>query len=127
MYLLDTDVCIQFMKKDEAVVNMVRAIKEINISVVTLAELFYGVYSSKNREKHMKSLGDFLSGVDILNAELPVAVNFGTIKSELRAKGKLAGDFDIMNGAFARAYGLTLITRNIRHYKPIRGIRIEPV
>ena len=127
MYLLDTDICIQFMKNEGKVVSFIRRLDNPSISIITLAELFYGIYNLKNAEKHKKALADFLSGVSILNAEFSVANNFGRIKSILKNKGKLSGDFDILNAAFALTYGLTLITRNLSHYYNIEGVNAMSV
>ncbi len=127
MYLLDTDICIEFMRNEEKVVNEIKRLKDLHISIISLAELFYGIYNSKNLDKHKKNLVLFLQDISILESRFSVANNFGMIKSKLKKKGTLVGDFDILNGAFALTYGLTLITRNIKHYKNIEKIRIKTI
>lgn len=127
MYLLDTDICIQFMKNEKEVVNTIRGLENIHISVVTLAELFYGIYNSKNLDKHKRTLTDFLTNIFILNTNFSIANYFGKIKSKLKNKGILIGDFDILNAAFALTYDLVLITRNLKHYNNIKGIKIKTI
>jgi len=113
------------MKNEQVIVNVIRKIKDPYISIITLSELFYGIYNSKNTKKHKKALVQFLSGVHTLDTNFPIANNFGKIKSKLRNKGTLVGDFDIINASFALTYDLILITRNTKHYKNIEGINIK--
>lgn len=127
MYLIDTDICIQFMRGEKKVVNFLVRLDNINISIVTLAELFFGIYNSKNMGKHKKTLSNFLSNVSILNVNFAVAHNFGKIKSKLKNTGTLIGDFDILNAAFVLTYDFTLITKNISHYEKVRRIKIKKI
>lgn len=127
MYLIDTDICIQFMRNEKKVVDFIAKLDNLNISISTLAELFFGIYNSKNLEKHKKTLANFLSNISILNVDFSIANNFGKIKSKLKNKGTLVGDFDILNAAFALIYDFTLITRNIKHYKNIEEIKIKTI
>jgi len=124
MYLIDTDICIQYMRKDKKVVDRISQLNDLNISIITLCELFYGIFNSKNTPKHKKTLANFLSNVFILNTDFSTAYSFGRIKSTLKNKGRFSGDFDMINAAFAQVYDLTIITRNIKHYDKIKGVKI---
>ena len=125
MYLIDTDICIQFMRNEKKVVDFLIGLNNINISIVTLSELFFEIYNSKNIEKHKKTLNDFLTNVSVLNVDFFIANTFGKIKAKLKKKGTFIEDFDIINGAFALTYNLTLVTRNIKHYEKIERIKIK--
>ncbi|MDP7180336.1 MAG: type II toxin-antitoxin system VapC family toxin [Candidatus Woesearchaeota archaeon] len=127
MYLVDTDVCIDFMRGKEQVVRNLTRLPNIMISSITLAELFFGIYKSNNPTKHKKRLGNFLENVTMLDVTFPIAYNFGKIKSQLSKKGKLIGDFDIMNGSFALTYEMPIITNNVKHYNKIEGITIKSI
>lgn len=127
MYILDTDVCIQYMKNEKEVVERIRKEQELHISVVTLAELFYGIYNSKNINKHKKALFDFLAGVSVIEINFFIADSFGKLKSDLRRKGRLVGDFDILIAVCALVYDSILITRNVRHYQDADNLKIQSV
>lgn len=45
--------------------------------------------------------------------------------AELNGKGLLIDDFDLLIGATALTYHLTLVTENVKHLARIPGIRIE--
>jgi predicted nucleic acid-binding protein len=127
MYLLDTDICIEFLRNNKKVVGLIRGFKELHISAVTLSELFFGIYNSNNEKKHKAKIADFLSNVSLLETNFSISNNFGKIKTSLKNKGFLAGDFDMMNAAFALTYDMTLVTRNIRHFKNIDGIKLRTI
>jgi len=127
MYLVDTDICIQFMRDERKVVDFISRMENINISVITLSELFFGLYNSGNLMKHKKTLADFLAFVSVLDANFFIANNFGKIKAKLKNRGAFTGDFDMMNAAFALTYDLTLITRNIKHYNQVEGVKINRI
>ena len=125
MHLLDTDICIQFMRNERKIVDFISKLEEINISIISLSELFFGIYNSKNIERHKKTLANFLTDVSVLNVNFYIANKFGKIKAKLKNKGTFTGDFDIINAAIALTYDLTLVSRNIKHYKRIEGIKLK--
>ncbi|RZK39206.1 MAG: type II toxin-antitoxin system VapC family toxin [Hymenobacter sp.] len=46
-------------------------------------------------------------------------------KAHLKRIGRLQGEFDMLIGSVAVAYGLTLVTRNTRHFSDMVGIVLE--
>jgi len=115
------------MRDERKVVDFISRMENINISVITLSELFFGLYNSGNLMKHKKTLADFLAFVSVLDANFFIANNFGKIKAKLKNRGAFTGDFDMMNAAFALTYDLTLITRNIKHYNQVEGVKINRI
>lgn len=43
----------------------------------------------------------------------------GALEDEAESKGRSPGLSDIIIAATARAYGLTVVTENIRHFEPL--------
>jgi tRNA(fMet)-specific endonuclease VapC len=54
-----------------------------------------------------------------------IALAFGDLKANLRRRGKLIEDLDLLIGATARTLNLTLVTNNLGHFRRIAGIRLE--
>ena len=90
-YLLDTDVVVDYLRGRKNIVNKLIELssEDLYISVINLAELFYGVYNSDKLSKHIKILSDFLADVEVLNIDLEVCKLFGKLKAALRVKGKM--------------------------------------
>ena len=77
-YLIDTDWVIDFLNGKEETVNKLSSLfdKGLAISVISLSELYEGVYGSENYEKHLASLENFLKGVIILGINEEIAKTF---------------------------------------------------
>lgn len=61
-YLLDTDICIHYLKNNFGLSQKIEAvgIKNCYLSEITIAELTYGAYNSSNFQKHL---------VEVINIE----------------------------------------------------------
>ena len=125
-YLLDTNICIYFIKgKFDLKERFLSIDRESRfISEITLAELKFGVQNSEVPSKNRKALDNFLTGVQILpifNALDLYAVE----KARLRKKGQPIDDFDLLIGVSAIANGMIMVTNNESHFKRINEIQIE--
>ena len=128
-YLLDTDWVIHYLNANAAIVQRVDVSRAdgVAVSIVTVAELYEGVYGSTDREATEHSVEQFLRGVPILGIDEPVARRFGQERARLRTAGQLIGDVDLLIGATALTHGLTLLTNNRRHFERLEGLVLESV
>ena len=124
MYIVDTDVSVDYMKGEKYAVALLSSLENMYLTSMTMAELFYGVYNSEKKDKLLSSLGDFMQKFGSLKMEFWDCVNFGKIKAHLRKKGAMVGDADIINAATAVSYDFTIITRNMKHYESVPGLKI---
>ncbi|QOG01510.1 PIN domain-containing protein [Flavobacterium sp. MDT1-60] len=126
-YLLDTSICVFFLRGR---LNLDKMVKEIGlekcyISEITVAELRFGAENSDNPVKSNKAVDIFLKGLTII----PI---FGSIKRyaiekvRLRKIGKpMHDEFDLLIGVTAIENQLILVTDNIKDFKLLDGIRME--
>lgn len=72
-YLIDTDWIIDFLKGKREVVNKLTSLVEegLAISIISLAELYEGIYAAENPERQMNR-----SKEKIRNLQLPMTVPF---------------------------------------------------
>ena len=49
----------------------------------------------------------------------------GQLKAELEGAGAIIDDADLFIAACARAHGLILVTNNMKHFKRIKGLKLE--
>ena len=128
-YLIDTDWIIHYLNgQRETVKRLVSLRKEgLAISVISLAELYEGVYYSTNPEGDKKALDDFLTGVSILGLEDEICKIFGKERGRLRKLKIVIGDFDLLIAATCLCYNLTLLTNNIRHFRMVEGLNIVSI
>ena len=128
-YLIDTDRIIDFLKGDKKTVEKLTSLLDegLAVSVISLAELYEGVYGSDNPERRMNGLNDFLTSVNVLevNNEInEISGVFGKKRAALRKDGKLIDNFDLLIAATCLHYDLTLITNNTQHFERIEELNI---
>lgn len=95
--------------------------------MVSLAELYEGMYYSTDPDGNERDLNDFLRGVTIIGVDVDTCKLFGRARGRLRAASRTVGDFDLMIGAVALQHNLILMTDNRRHFELIEGLRLESV
>jgi len=75
----------------------------------------------------LASFRAFLADYAVLPVTESVAATFARTRARLRRRGQLIPDMDLLIAATALTYGLSLVTRNRRHFGRIDGLRLyEP-
>ncbi len=102
-----------------------------NISVVTLAELSFGIRrlaEGRRRAQLQQWLGDLTAGFGnkILPTDEPVWLAFARLKAELQRKGKAQEDLDLLIASTALVNGLTLVSRNTKHFQDTGVALVNP-
>jgi tRNA(fMet)-specific endonuclease VapC len=125
-YLLDTNICIYFLKGQFDLDNKINAVGPENcfISEITLAELKFGVEKSIQKEKNRQTLKKFERTFSILPIYSALDI-YAAEKARLQSKGKSLDEFDLLIGATAIAGKLILITRNVSDFNRMNGIDIQ--
>jgi len=126
-YLVDTDWAIDYLNGQDRTRKRLEEIEESGLafSIISLAEVYEGIYYSKDPEGNEKALLDFLQDVTLINIDEEICRLCGKERGRLRAVGKMTSDFDLLVGITARRYGLTLLTNNRRHFQNIDGLQVE--
>ena len=130
MYLLDTNIIIFCMRHPDSVcADRVASHlgEDVCISVVTYAELEYGICNSSKPEQGRAAVNRILAGIMILDFDRSAAAHYGSILAELKKKhkDKQNQDRDKMIAAHARANGFILVTDNTKDFIDIDGLSIE--
>lgn len=125
-YLLDTDICIFYLKNKFLLPEKIDSVGVNNcfISEITLAELIFGAYKSQNFKRHIQEVRIIQEIFDVLPI-LPVFDLFGKEKARLRNSGIIIQDFDLLIGATSVQQKLIMVTNNEKHISRIDGIKIE--
>jgi tRNA(fMet)-specific endonuclease VapC len=126
MYLVDTDWIVDYLKGKENAVKGLQKLfnKGLYISIVSIAKIYEGIIDSKNKENVKKSFDDFLSGVVTLNINESICKKFRELRSSMRKKGEIIGDFDILIASTAIVNDLKLVTNNTSHFNKIKEVEI---
>ena len=124
-YLLDTNIIVDHLRKKKIIDEKELEVGAV-ISIITLGELLYGVYKSDDPGKTLTKLEENLSllSLGIENLNYSITVEFSKIKADLEKSGQRIEDFDLLIAATAKVLNLTLVTRNLDHFKRIKGLKI---
>ncbi len=125
-YMLDTNSWIEYFKNRNGVADHVDALPRTQLcaSEITVAELIYGAYNSQNFEKHYREAMWLKNNIEIYPIS-DALDDYGDIRFATKRKGNPIGQFDLLIGATARHYGLTVVTDNVKDFSPMPGVRIE--
>ncbi len=125
-YLVDTDWVIHYLNGQSHIVARLDGLKAagLALSVISLAELYEGVYASTDPEGNERALRDFLAGVAVLGVDTGICQRFGRERAKLRRAGRLIGDFDLLLACTCLRHDLTLLTGNLRHFEAVEGLGI---
>ena len=96
----------------------------VGISVISLAEIYEGLYGSTDIDLQETKLTAFLASIEVLYLTEAIARIFAQERRRLRSIGSLIGDFDLLIGSTAIHHNLTLLTNNRRHFERIQGLSI---
>ena len=124
LHLLDTDTASYLIKGHKPQVEeRLAAIPPsmVCISVVTQAELLYGLKALPPTHRLHAGVRQFLKIVRILPWDGAAAQYYADIRHQLVTKGQTIGEMDMMIAAHALAAGAVLVTNNTKHFKRIRA------
>jgi len=125
-YFLDTSVIIDYLRGKENIVDLLDNLDgELTSSYFCLAELFEGVYRSKNKEKTKEIIIHFFSGLHgTYGVDPEIAEKFGQLRKDLKTKGAIIEDIDLFIAATCLINNLTLVTLNKKHFARVKGIKL---
>ena len=127
-YMLDTDTCSYIMKRSHpTVLKRLQSVpvSDVCMSVVTKAELLYGVEVSPRRAQDEAALAAFLPYVDAVGLDEDAARHYAEIRADLKRRGAMIGANDLFIAAHARALGLKLVTNNTAEFGRVSKLVIE--
>jgi tRNA(fMet)-specific endonuclease VapC len=127
-YLLDTNTCIELIRKrSPQVLSKLtnQAISDIVISSITIAELQYGVQKSGFVAQNQQALNQFLIPFQYLEFDDTAAQAYGVIRAYLESQGTPIGSLDMLLAAQAIAHSLILVTNNVKEFQRVPNLQIE--
>jgi tRNA(fMet)-specific endonuclease VapC len=95
------------------------------MSVVTYAELMFGVFKSQHVERNLRIVQRIAQEIPVAPLPADAALEYGRLRAHLQKKGQLIGGNDLLIAAHAVYLGLPLVTNNTREFKRVPGLKVE--
>jgi tRNA(fMet)-specific endonuclease VapC len=130
MAILDTNILVSLLKGDSDAKSKINSLRssgtDILTTTITAYELLKGAAISSRSTENLERVWDLLSTIDALELSHEACEEASKIYSELRAKGTMIGEFDILIAAIAKSTSddQSLVTRD-EHFKKIKGLKME--
>jgi tRNA(fMet)-specific endonuclease VapC len=126
--MLDTDTCSYVIRnRPESARKRMNAVSldEQGISVVTYAELLYGVRRSSSKRINRRVVDAFVRHLSVLDWSREAAECYAEARTALERKAKPIGGMDLLIAAHALSLNAVVVTNNARHFGEVLGLAIE--
>jgi tRNA(fMet)-specific endonuclease VapC len=128
-FLLDTDIASYLLRGGNRALDLkIRhaAPADIYISVITQAEMLYGVKHLPYRDTRREEVYWFLQLAQILDWNGAAAEAYADIRYRLALEAQPIGELDMMIAAHALSLDAVLVSNNTRHYERLSPpLRVE--
>jgi len=128
-YLLDTDVYAQVLRRqpDPVALRRWQAVGDsaCAVSVVSVAEVEWGLHKLASPSAWARYEALLKPRLPVAPSDAAVWARFARLKAVQMSIGRPVADLDLLIAATAVALGLTVATRNVRHFSLIEGLPIE--
>jgi tRNA(fMet)-specific endonuclease VapC len=126
-YLLDSNICIAWLKGNKTVVQRIIAAGENQVCLCSTvkAELWYGAGKSQRVAENQAGLVRFFGDFYSLPFDDEAALQSGQIRANLAKQGAPIGPYDLQIAAIALVHSLTVVTHNTREFTRVQGLLLE--
>ena len=119
-YLVDTSIIVDYLRQNERAASFLNSLKPVIISMITAGEIYQGAKD----KKELRSIKELFQFFKIL----PINESISHLSLKLLEKYVLPSGlliFDSIIAATAMQNDLTLLTGNLKHFKIIKGLKVE--
>ena len=134
MAILDTTLVIDWMKEAKArrsgkatakLNDLARREETLRVTVFTVGELYVGVSKGTQPVREQEAIEAALSALETVGFEESTAKIFGRIVGRLESQGLVISDMDALIASIALERDELLVTRNVKHFTRVSGLRVE--
>ena len=126
--LLDTSILIPFLRGEEDVVAKVEEYLEgfdrLSLSIITYYEILRGLKYIGN-EKKLRDFEELMDKSEIITLDREIIDKASGIYADLKRRGELVEDADILIAASCPVEDMILVTDNEEHFRRIESLEME--
>jgi len=125
---LDTDILVGLLKGDAEAIASLRGLltmgETMKTNMITAYELLKGAAVSSRPEENLIQVRELLSNLPLLTLTYGSCEVASSIHREMRDRGHVIGEFDVLIAAMAISNDETLISRD-KHFRLVENLRIQ--
>jgi tRNA(fMet)-specific endonuclease VapC len=125
VFVLDTNTVLDYFKGKGRVAERLLAVPpgEVALPAISAYEVWVGVLGSQNPKRRREQFEAFLSAVELLPFDTEPAMRAAELRHKLERAGEAIGPMDTLIAATALTYGGVLVTRNLREFSRVPGLK----
>ena len=126
-FLLDTNVVSDLIRRPHGVITKRISLEgEDNVctSIIVASELRFGAHK-RSSEQLTRQLDLVLSTIQVMPFEAPADRHYAKMRVYLEERGMPIGPNDMLIAAHALALDCTIVTRNIREFSRVPGLKVD--
>ena len=127
-HLIDGDSIADWLNRQPAVVASLAGLPPdgLAISIISHSEILEGILGARDPRTAERAFRGFLQGVRVLPITRTVSRRHAILRRELRQRGRQVREraLDLLIGATALTYDLTLVTSNTRDFQDMPGLKL---
>ncbi|MBU4069862.1 MAG: type II toxin-antitoxin system VapC family toxin [Nanoarchaeota archaeon] len=124
---LDTTAIIDIFKNDLKIIKLINSLdKTFASTIINHQEIMFGLDNENLQHlEEEKYYDDFFNNIFVFSLEKPSSKKASKIFWELKKQGESSGRFDCMIAGILLSNGInTIITRNVKHFKKIKNLKV---
>ena len=131
MKCLDSTFLIDLLRKDKSATELAREMDEegqMATTEINVFEIAAGIHQSKvtKKTKRLVQAESLFNRLEIFPLDHESALKAAKIMGELKTKGSFIDTLDALVAGIALSHGCEIVvTRNIRHFDRIRGLKVQ--
>ncbi len=126
LYLLDADWAIQALAGKTVAVHTLTELAPAGIAMswITVGEIYEGAFGFPDPQPYLTTFREFIQPLRKLDLDDAIMEHFAEVRADLRRRGQLIPDFDLLIAATALRHDLTVLTYNLRHFSRIPNLKL---
>jgi tRNA(fMet)-specific endonuclease VapC len=126
--VLDTDTLSAFFKNQPQVVAQADRYLDDHEKLTTTIIAYYEIrrgLTYVDAHKRLADLEEFARENEVLGLDLAACQHAANVYADLRRRGKLIGEADILVAGIALAHDGVLVTNNVEHFQRVPNLKVE--
>ena len=125
-YLVDSDWLVDALIGVPIAVSLLAQLRSegLAVSIISYGEVLEGAISAADPQAELDRVHILLAPYPLVPLSPPIMEIFARTRADLRRAGRLIADLDLLIGVTAVQLDLTLLTRNVRHFGRIPGLKL---
>ena len=125
MFVLDANTVIDFFRGRGKVAGNLLAVspREVALPAIVACEVWVGVLGSQNAKRRQLQYEQFLSSFEVIPFDAASGRRAAELRHLLERRGEAIGPLDTLIAGTALARDATLVTRNIKEFGRIPGLK----